>query len=78
MKRLVLRISKRTGHDGWWTSHGAMLVRRPTQESALTFARWVAKSQEGSGGTAQIVVHGADGRIRFERTYGNDPRRTKG
>ena len=27
---------------------------------------------------AQVVIHGRDGRILEERTYGADPRRTKG
>ncbi len=27
---------------------------------------------------SQIVIHGRDGRIQSERTYGNDPKRRKG
>ena len=27
---------------------------------------------------SQLVVHGKDGRIQFDHTYGADPRRTKG
>lgn len=35
--------------------------------------RWRAYQELG-----QVVVHGKDGRIKFEHTYGRDPRRTKG
>lgn len=33
---------------------------------------------EGGGNLAQLRVFNKNGRIAFERTYGKDPRRTKG
>lgn len=30
------------------------------------------------GVLGQVIVHGRNGRIQTERTYGNDPRRTRG
>jgi hypothetical protein len=33
---------------------------------------------QAHGIAAQLVLHGQDGRIRWERTYGQDPRRSPG
>jgi hypothetical protein len=53
--------------------------RRPrqacrTQRQAISAARTEAKARQPS----QVIVHGRDGRIRTEYTYGDDPRRTPG
>ncbi|MGW0777744.1 DUF2188 domain-containing protein [Streptomyces sp. NPDC002835] len=42
----------------------------PTQKEAIHSARRQAKEHK----PAQVVVHGRDGRIRTEYTYGDDPR----
>jgi hypothetical protein len=34
--------------------------------------------RESEGTPTQLVVHGKDGKIQSERTYGNDPRKSKG
>lgn len=49
-------------------------IVRDNKEDALEAARGLAKSQE----LAQIVVHGQDGQIQEEFTYGEDPRETPG
>ena len=37
-----------------------------------------AKELAQRTGLGQVIVHGEDGEIQREFTYGNDPRRTKG
>jgi hypothetical protein len=50
-----------------------------TKEYALTESRRYARVRWlKHGELGQLVVHGKDGRIRFEATYGRDPRRYKG
>jgi len=79
-QRLILEIHK-TG-DGWTArargGHHPYLRRR-TQRHAITASaaalrhRWKAR-----GALGQLVLHGQNGRIRWERTYGLDPRGRKG
>lgn len=76
MKRCVIRVRWRT--DAWAVEHGQLRVKLPRQPAAVNFARFLAGEQRASGGLAQIVLHGKDGRIRWERTYGSDPRRARG
>lgn len=45
---------------------------------AILFARQNAKSVHRAGGRAQVVIHGKDGRIKTEWTYGDDPERSRG
>lgn len=45
-----------------------------TKDMAVDEAQNLAKEQEPS----QILIHGQDGKIKEERTYGQDPKRTKG
>jgi hypothetical protein len=62
----------------WQVQHkeGRRTVRDSfrTQKQAIDAARDQAKQQQPS----QIIVHGTDGRIRDEYTYGSDPRRYPG
>lgn len=44
-----------------------------TKEAAIQRARDLAKPQGG-----QVIIHGTDGRIQSERSYGNDPFPPKG
>lgn len=39
-----------------------------TQKQAINAAREIAKHQK-----SEVVIHGADGRIRDKDSYGNDP-----
>ena len=44
-----------------------------TQSAAITAGRTQAKRNR-----AELLVHGRNGRIRERRTYGRDPRHSKG
>lgn len=55
---------------GFWT--------RGTKAEAVELGREKAKLVRADGGLAQLVVHGRDGRIQYEHTYGDDPRRRQG
>ncbi|WP_316959707.1 DUF2188 domain-containing protein [Streptomyces sp. TRM68367] len=80
-QRTVYRVTpagERGDGNRWQVEHkeGRREEREPhrTQEEAISAARSQAKGHE----PAQVIVHGRDGRIRTEYTYGNDPRRTPG
>lgn len=76
MKRCVIRVLWRA--DAWAVEHGQLRVKLARQPAAVNFARFLAGEHRASGGLSQIVLHGKDGRILWERTYGADPRRTPG
>lgn len=44
-----------------------------TQSDAIDAGREIARNQE-----AELLIHGRDGRIREKRSYGRDPRRSRG
>lgn len=44
-----------------------------TKEEAIDKARDLAKPERG-----EVIIHGTDGRIQSERSYGNDPYPPKG
>ena len=63
--------------SGGWQVKGAgntrATVRTSTQKEAIAAARSIAiKSQ------SEVVIHGTDGRIRANDSYGNDPYPPKG
>lgn len=64
-----------TSGGGWavrWEGASSVASSHTTQSAAIS----VAKKQVGSmlpGSCSQIVVQGADGKIRTEWTYGKDP-----
>lgn len=49
-----------------------------TKAAAVQHGCRLAREHYAAGGLAQVVVRGKDGRIQQERTYGADPRRSKG
>ncbi len=59
-------------HDGDWAIRGAGSKRLtgvfPTQHTAMERAREIARNQE-----TELYIHGRDGRIREQNSYGNDP-----
>lgn len=62
--------------DGWQVRpEGADRATRvvPTQSEAIQIGRQVAQNRDG-----QLLVHGTNGQIREERSYGNDPFPPKG
>jgi hypothetical protein len=65
--------------DGWRIKHGSGGVTvYSVKRTAVAEARRRAKSVQRRGGLAQVRVHGADGKLQDEWTYGKDPRRFKG
>ncbi|MGW7356252.1 ATP-dependent DNA ligase [Streptomyces sp. NPDC054802] len=76
-KRTVYHITPSQDAEpgqAWEVQHkeGRRTLREPhrTQKQAIDAARHQAEDHK----PAQVVVHGRDGRIRTEYTYGNDPR----
>ncbi len=64
---------------GWKVeSNGRTISKHRTQDAAEHAAIKAGHKAQNAGGTGQAVLHKANGRIREERTYGNDPKRTKG
>lgn len=84
-RRAIYRVKPvRRGLGGW-----RMEIKHPNgaaHPSSYAFKRtavaagrrWARRSWERHGMLAQLVVHGRDGKIQFEHTYGRDPRGTKG
>ena len=64
---------------GWVvTSEGKVVQGFNTQAEAEEEAMRLARKAEEDGGLGQAVLHKADGEIREERTYGEDPRKHSG
>lgn len=49
-----------------------------TKKLAVSDAADRCRSRQAVGELVQLKVYNKNGRIAFERTYGRDPRRTKG
>jgi hypothetical protein len=65
--------------DGWAVKSGGNTVSNHRTQAASEAAAIKAGHQaENKGGLGQAVLHKSDGKVREERTYGQDPRRTKG
>jgi Uncharacterized protein conserved in bacteria (DUF2188) len=76
-KRQVFHSSP--AKTGWKvTQSGKTISTHDTQKAAEAAAVSAGRAAEAGGGTGQAILHKADGTIREERTYGADPRRTKG
>ena len=66
--------------DGVWKvrSNGRTLSQHRTQRASEKAAIRASRRIESKGGMAQAVLHKSNNRIREERTYGRDPRRSRG
>ena len=66
--------------DGVWKvrSNGRTVSQHRTQRASEKAAVRASRRVEAKGGLAQAVLHKANNRIREERTYGRDPRRSRG
>ena len=68
MDRTVLHVVPRSGH--WHVENGDdAIATSDKKDTAIELAKEAAKKQEPS----QVVVHGEDGQIQEEFTYGDDP-----
>jgi Uncharacterized protein conserved in bacteria (DUF2188) len=73
--RQRITVAPAKARDGWTVS-----VARGNATTFKTKDQAVraGASQGRQNGHAQLIIKGRDGRIQSERTYGADPRRTKG
>lgn len=75
MKRKIYDVTQ--SDNGWQgIARGGQraTVVAPTKEKAIQRIAKIAKEN----GNAQVVIRKTDGTIQSERTYGNDPRASKG
>ena len=64
---------------GWKVEHkGRTVSNHRTQAASEAAAVTLGHQAENKGGLGQAVLHKTNGRIREERTYGADPRKTPG
>jgi hypothetical protein len=80
-RRLVYRVKAAHGEgEGWMvTTPAGGWWWRETKRGAVSLGRTKARMlHEDEGRMVQLVVHGRDGRIQYEHTYGRDPARRKG
>ena len=64
---------------GWKVEQsGQTLSNHDTQKAAEAAAIARGHADRAQGQNSQAVLHKSDGTIREERTYGDDPRKTKG
>jgi Uncharacterized protein conserved in bacteria (DUF2188) len=77
MKRKVFHsVPTKTG---WKVeSNQRTISTHRTQAASEKAAIRAGHKAQDAGGMGQAVLHKENGRIREERTYGGDPRRTKG
>ena len=82
MRRVVYRVRRvrAYGQDGWGVVRGALRMAWCVRKrEAVAMGRIIAREVwREFGKPSQLVVHGCDGRIQFENTYGADPRRHRG
>jgi hypothetical protein len=67
-------VSPNKREGGWVIKSGGTSEKFKTKTMAIASATKSAKNH----GNAQVVIRKKDGSIQSERTYGNDPRRSKG
>lgn len=78
-KRDVFHSVPKKDGAGWSVeSGGRTLSNHRTQKAAEKAAVKLGRQSQDRGGLGQAVLHKSDGKIREERTYGNDPRKTPG
>jgi hypothetical protein len=73
-RRMRIDVSPNRREGGWTVKVGTQKMRHDTKQAAIDAA--VARGRQS--GTAQVTIRKKDGTIQSERTYGDDPRRSKG
>ena len=64
---------------GWVVeSKGEVVSNHRFQRTAEKAAVKAGHAAEDNGGLGQAILHKSDGKIREERTYGADPKKTPG
>lgn len=74
-KRLKLTVLWLRDH---WELRGIGFSRYERKADAVAEGVRMGRAHLASGQLAQLVIRGKDGRIQQERTYGADPRRSRG
>lgn len=64
--------------SGGWKVKGAGSKRASSTHKTQEAAQKAATKQAKAAPKSQVVVHGRDGKIRTEHTYGSDPNPPKG
>ena len=79
-KRVVFRVQATKDKFWPWRSKGNGVTRVfLSKREAVSHASWECDYiYRNSGIRTQLVIHGKDGRIQSERTYGADPVRRRG
>lgn len=80
MKRAIYRVRWSCGEWVLRTPKGTD-VNQPgrTKRAVVSMGRRLARTRwEDRGEPTQLVIHGRDGRIQTEHTYGRDPERFGG
>ncbi len=84
-KRIVYRVHHLGRDERWAVTRVRLdglkerLVMLLTKAAAVAYAVEEARGRHYlTGELTQVVVHGKSGRIAWERTYGQDPKRRKG
>ncbi len=75
MNRKIYHVFRR---ENAWHVRRAGARRSVGRYRTQKWAMFVAILTAANNRRAQVVVHGRDGKIRKEWTYGGDPRRTRG
>jgi len=79
-KRVVFRVRWILQPKSWEVHRDGEMVKTLQRKSSAIHdgARLARDTYESEGTPTQLVIHGKNGKIQSERTYGNDPRRSKG
>lgn len=80
MKRIVFRVIP-AGPRKWLIDGGPFAATEreyATKAAAVGVAAAKGRALRDAGHLAQLMIHGAKGQFQDERTYGRDPRRSKG
>ena len=72
-----VHVTKNNDMGNWMTTTigqaAGEVVLFETQEKAITRGKKIAKANK-----SELVIHGANGKIRAKHSYGNDPRPPSG
>lgn len=71
-KRLVVRVIP--SNSGEWMVAYQEMLSFSKKSGAIKVAKEIAKYSR----LGQVIIHGEDGEIQTEYTYGKDPKRRKG
>lgn len=79
MKRIRWTISPDKRSGVWYATSGGKRLRYATQAAAIgATAKHCRQRWKEYKEPHELIIKGRNGRIRDNRTYGNDPRGTKG